>query len=518
LSSFAGNKDLSAAFYPEGGKRDFLARQFVLIVAALLAIQALLWIVAPLFFEGSIRLDVAEGAIDGPEWQLSYLRHPPLSSWLSGLASQAGPFRYAAVYAIGWALASGAFAIVAFFLRRVDRAESGLAALVIGLVSPFATYVPLQINHNITLMFFWAATLATAWSAFETGTLLAWILFGATVGLGLWAKYAILLLAGPLGLVLLLVPAWRARLLSTGPWVAAAIAIILAAPHFIDVLHKGGTTLDFASRVTPATFLVRLGWVGESLLHCLLANAFMCLVAGLIVGFGRLRAAAGAMARPATATRLDWFLAASAIAPVLIVLLAAPWGKRPHYLWMTPFNVSFAALWGRAVSRALAWDDRSARRLLPVYAVFAFLAALGYAAIAEIVPHMLKRPRYVDMDGPALARLAQDYWAQHESGAIPLIVSYGDDRKWPGMQAAGSIVFDMPYRVRALVEADPSMSTWIDVKTLRRRDALVVSVKELHEGDAFLGTPVAQVARFDRPTLRGAKTEPIYFAILPASP
>ena len=132
-------------------------RSFGRVVLALVALQGALWICAPLIFEGSVRLDVAEGAIDGPEWRLSYLRNPPLSTWLTGLASEAGPFRYAAVYAIGWALASAAFAGVAFFLRRVDRREAGLVALVAGLVTPAATYVPIQVNHNITLMAFWSA-------------------------------------------------------------------------------------------------------------------------------------------------------------------------------------------------------------------------------------------------------------------------------------------------------------------------------------------------------------------------
>lgn len=503
---------------PTGGMQDFINRRFYRIVAGLFVLQGLFWILTPLLLEGSIRLDVAEGAMDGPEWRLSYLRHPPMSSWLTGLASQAHAFRYAAVYAIGWALASGAFVIVALFLRRADRAEAGLTAMVAGLVSPFATYVPLQLNHNVTLTFFWAATLSTAWLAFEGGSLLGWVAFGVAVGLGIWAKYALLHLVGPLGLLLLLTPAWRRRLSTPGPWIAAAICIAIVTPHFVDVISAGDTTLDFAARTQDASALVRAGWIGEFLLDSLLCNLFMALVAGLIVGFARLPAAAAAMMRPATAQRLDWFLVAAALGPVLIVVLAAPWGKQPHYLWMSAFNVSFAAFWGRAASRAsLADGDRAARRLLPVYAAFASLAVLGYVAIAEIGPHYWRPLRYVDMDGPALARLAQDYWARHEGGPIPYIVSYGGVRIWPGMQAAGSIVFDLPYRVHALVEAKPAMSSWIDVKDLRRRDALVVSVKALSDGDELLGTPVRDVARFDRPTLRGAKTEPIYFAILPAA-
>src|SRR5258706_2714114 len=107
----------------------------------LILVQGLVWVLLPLIFEGSIRLDVAEGVIGGPEWQLSYFRHPPLSTWLTGLASMTGSARYAAVYLIGQSLALAALALVFVFVRRFDDRPTALLALMMGLASPFATYV-----------------------------------------------------------------------------------------------------------------------------------------------------------------------------------------------------------------------------------------------------------------------------------------------------------------------------------------------------------------------------------------
>ena len=174
----------------------------------LIFIQGLVWVLLPLIFEGSIRLDVAEGVIGGPEWQLSYLRHPPLSTWLTGLASMTGPARYAAGYLIGQLLTLAALALVCVFVRRLDGQPAALLALMMGLASPFTTYVPIQVSHNIGVMPFWMLTLLSAWAAFEGGGVIAWTLFGVSVGLGLWAKYAILLLVGPLGIAFLVVPQW----------------------------------------------------------------------------------------------------------------------------------------------------------------------------------------------------------------------------------------------------------------------------------------------------------------------
>jgi hypothetical protein len=86
------------------------------------------------------------------------------------------------------------------------------------------------------------------------------------------------------------------------------------------------------------------------------------------------------------------------------------------------------------------------------------------------------------------------------------------------MQAAGSIVFDLPYRVRTLVEAAPAMSRWIDVADVKRRGALVVSAKPLHDGDRLLGVALEHVVERPRPMLRGSRSEPIVFAILPPGP
>ncbi len=102
-------------------------RQFAFIAIALVITQGVLWIGAPLLFEGSIRQDVAEGVVDGLEWRLSYPIHPPFSSWLSALASSLGPLRHAAVDAIGFTLASGAFAIVAALLVAGYVAEREIA-------------------------------------------------------------------------------------------------------------------------------------------------------------------------------------------------------------------------------------------------------------------------------------------------------------------------------------------------------------------------------------------------------
>ncbi|THD43168.1 MAG: glycosyltransferase family 39 protein, partial [Bradyrhizobium sp.] len=480
---------------------------------ALIALQLVVWTALGAGFEGSIDNDVAEGVVDGRELRLSYLRHPPLSSWVSGFASTMGPLRYVALFGFALAFASIAFVLCAAFMRRRDGRVAALFALMAGFGSPYATYWPLKFNHNIGVMPFWALTLWAAWNAFEDGALTSWALFGAAVGCGLWAKYAILHLVAPLGLAFLIVPEWRRRLAGPGPWLALAVAAAIVAPQAIDVANRGATTLKWATHATPSGALERAGWMGQFILDAALANLPMALFAWIACGGAALKAAIGSMFARATRSRLDLFLHFAVFGPVLLIALAAPFGIRVFYHWFTPVSISCAAWWGHAVARA-------GLRVLPrrawiAYGIWFLVVIGGYVAQREFWRWQtpLNTGAYAEMDGPALAALAERYWSEHGEGRIPYIVSY--DGKI-GFQAAGSIVFDLPYRVRVLKDGASYNAPWFDLADLRRRGALVIAAGPDVEA-AIDGAPieVRDLTGFDRPVLPGVKTPPrIYFGVI----
>jgi hypothetical protein len=244
-----------------------------------------------------------------------------------------------------------------------------------------------------------------------------------------------------------------------------------------------------------------------------LANAPMALIAWLACGGERLKAAIRAMIAPTTRTRLDLFLHFAVIGPVVLIILAAPFGVRVFYHWLTPVTVGFAAWWGHAAARAglLAMP----RRAWFAFAAWAFVVVVGYVGVREAwrLQSPLSTGAYAEMDGPALAALAERYWAAHSDGPIPYIVSY--DGKI-GFQAAGSIVFDLPYRVRVLEGGDRRNAPWVDVADLRRRGALVVAgnpdLKATIEGEPV---EVRDLTAFARPTLPEVKASPqIYFGVI----
>jgi len=482
---------------------------FHAIAIALFLFQGIVWIGLPLLLNGSILRDVAEGVADGPNWQLSYLRHPPLSSWLSGIASTLGPFRYATIYTFGWLLASGAFLLLGLFLARNDKPEAGLVALLAGFASPFATYIPLNLNHNITVIFFWSLSFGVAWRAFTRGGLGDWLSFGAAVGAGLWAKYALLHLILPLVILFWLVPEWRRQVAKPGPWLAILVCLAIIAPHLADVVSKGATTLQYAVKATPVPLGGRAIRLIVFVLNCAQAQIGMALIA-MAFGGGAVLGKAWRQIRDwRAASRFEQFLGVAAFGPVAIVLFATVLGAEPQFLWQTPFSIGFAAFWGHAAANA--GTAQHTRRLFQVFAAFACLFVITFTGMRELTPLVTRHPHNQDMNGPALAALAQHYWAERHAGPIPFMVSLNHPQ---GFQAAESIAFDLPYRVETLIEGDPTNSPWLDLTPLKRNGALVVMTAPPPAGTAILGVPIENIETFARPMLRSAYPPPILFGEL----
>ncbi len=475
--------------------------------AAQVLIQIVLWAAIAVTFQNSIENDVAEGAVDGPAWQLSYLRHPPLSSWVTGLAEMTGAARYWALYLAALAFACGAFYLVKRFTDRTQGRAAGWVALSGGLVSPYASYWAIKFNHNIGVMPFWALTILAAWAAFETGATLAWAALGAAVGAGLWAKYALLHLVIPLVALFLAKREYRARLTGPGPYVAVVIAILLAAPQFVDVLRKGGTTLIWAVHTTPESPGQRLADMGAFALDAVLANLPFALVAGAACGGRRLAQGVRDMFDRATRSNLDVFLTVAAFGPVLVIEAAGPFGVRLFYHWITAVTVGFAAWWGRAAFR-------SGLRVVPrrawiVYAAGVAATALGFIAVREIAP-ALSPPHgsaYAEMDAAGLDRVVEDYGRAQGLPPFAYIVSL--DGK-AAFQAAGSVEFDSGGRARVFKDADPINAPWLDPADIVRRGALVIgadkpppSVKLGSESVAIESATVV-----NRPLTRGRQPPP----------
>jgi 4-amino-4-deoxy-L-arabinose transferase-like glycosyltransferase len=489
------------------------ATRLSIIVGAFFVLHVITWGCLPALFEGSIRLDVAEHVIQGREWLLTYPKHPPFSTWLVAIAAEFGTARYVMLYLLGQTLAALGLLLAAVLLLRERGAPAAGIAVLIGLASPFLTYVPIQINHNIGVMPFWGLAILAGFIAFERGRTRDWLLFGAAVGFGMWAKYSILHLAISLAVAFFAVPAWRRQILSAGPWLAVGFAAVIIAPHVAVLVGGGGEALGHALRANfrgPAENIKSLfGFVfGAAALL-----AAMGIIPAACAGLEPIRRAVAQSVSLARTDRLTLYLSVALFGPIGIIALSSLFAIRPRVLWLTPIALSAAVWWANTAFIA---RIRLPDRAIGVAGALAVLFAVSYVAWRQMTPFVPAAQPYAEFDGPALARAAEGYWRRHAGGPVPYIVSFASQR---GRQAAGSLAFDMPDRPHVFEDANLRLSPWIDVADLARRGALVVSVRPLTPADLVAGKPIDAMESFPRPTVRPpSRSRTIYFGVVRPQP
>src|SRR5215510_7205161 len=132
---------------------------------AFLALHFIVWTALPPLLYPNLPLDLIEALTYGREWQLGYDKLPPLPWWLIEVLHRLVGFEVA-YYALAQVAVVAAFAVV------------------------------------------WLTARALAGYAFHAGLrrgrLRDWVLLGLAIGLALWAKYFVVVLAIPLALFLLL--------------------------------------------------------------------------------------------------------------------------------------------------------------------------------------------------------------------------------------------------------------------------------------------------------------------------
>jgi len=462
-------------------------------------IHLLVWTIFPTIFEGSIRLDVAEGIIDGPEWQLSYLRHPPISSWLIGLLIYCKPYQYFALYCLAqiFILISLTIILFLFYLQQITVSLWLVVAMY--LLSPFATYIALQFNHNITLLPFWAGVIFTGWFAFDRGKLSDWVLFAISCGLGVWAKYAIFQLIAPIGFLFLCVPHWRRHLLGFGPYVAVFTGLVIIFPHILDVWAKGGTTLSFAFSVEQVTFNQIIYRSSTWLLNTVLYNLFFGFILIFLIGLDRLKVGMSEFVNKCRNSKFDLYIFVCAIGPIVLVLVATFIGKRSHILWLTPMSISFILLWGRIASLAL--SDKVYKPEYKKYFILSLLFLTIYVSNRFTDAKWGTNPLYAEMNAKNLFLLTSSEWSKRFNGHILYIVSFNGQK---GRQAAGSIAFESPLTIHVLEDGSTTNAPWINMSDLLNKGALVVAPLGMPNGAQVNGRIVTDKFHIDRPMERGA--------------
>jgi MFS family permease len=301
---------------------------------------------------------------DHLDW--GYVDHPPFSIAVLAIVRAVFGDSVGAIRVVPALAGAMTVALVGVMARRLGGGRFAQAlSMTAALVAPFYLTLGQYFSMNALDLLSWAIAAHLVLRIVQGGSPRLWLLLGAVLGIGVENKLSVLWLCFGLAVGLLLTP-HRSLLRTRWPWLGAAIAVALAAPHVAWQVVHGWPTLEFVRNATEHK-IVALTPVGflKSQVKGMFILAAPVWMAGLV--FLLLRPGGRA------ARLLGWSYAA------VFVLLAASPAARPVYL--APAYMFLLPAGGVALE---SWIRGPGRWALGAY--IALLAVSGAAAAPFLMP------------------------------------------------------------------------------------------------------------------------------------
>jgi 4-amino-4-deoxy-L-arabinose transferase-like glycosyltransferase len=446
---------------------DWARRGFWLFAS----IHVVVWTVIPLWIQPNPPLDTVEIVAWGHEWQLGYAKHPPLVAWMAEAARLVGGSNGVwPIYLLGQLCVVTAFWAVFKLGCEIAAAPwVGLAAVLVLETTGRYTWMTLEFNHSLVVLPFFALTALFLYRALTNGRLRWWIATGIALGVGLNAKYTILLQGVAIATFLLLHREARRRAAGAGPYLALGVALLLVLPHGLWVIARGFPTISYvAERArsgdgTLGHVLHPLAFLGSQLLA--LEFLFVTLVV-LLAWPLRLRAL------EANHRFTRQYLLAIALGPGLaLVLVSAITGLQLRAAWGMP-------LWSAlGVLLLVCCETRPRGPMLKRAALAAALFGLINIAFALVEgiwgPYLTSRGFRTHFPGQSLAAQVVEIWEKRFN--VPLRLVAGE--RW----LAGNVAFYAPSRPSVLTNGglggsapDEAACPWTSIADVKNRGGVLV--------------------------------------------
>jgi 4-amino-4-deoxy-L-arabinose transferase-like glycosyltransferase len=423
----------------------------------------------------------------------------------------------AAYYALAQAAVIIAFVAVWATARPLVGAKGALVAVLIIDGMHYFSFTAVKFNHDVVQLPFWGLAGYAFHAALKRGRLAHWLLLGFCFGGALWAKYFVVVLAVPYALFLLFDRDARRALKTPGPWLAPIVALAIAAPHIVWLVHNDFLPLGYAEqRAAPVR-----GWYDHVLHPMMFAGSqIFFLLPSFFIASALLwpkpqvpprypppLAGEGSVGVADAFDRRIVTLLAFGPGVALIALIVAS-GRGTYAMWGYPLWL-YLGLWMVLTVQTLLDRDRMARVAVAwglVFAIFAGVFIVNYS----VLPLLDHRYRAVFYPGDTLAAaLTQRF---HDATGTKLRYVVGS--MWDG----GNLAHYSPDQPQVLIDGLPRRATWIDLGDLRKKGAMVVWTggDTAHlpaqfadiAGNAEVGTP------FELPMRRGPGTIRVGWAIL----
>jgi 4-amino-4-deoxy-L-arabinose transferase-like glycosyltransferase len=484
--------------------------------AAFLALHFVIWTALPTLLYANLPLDLIEAMTYGREWQLGYDKLPPLPWWSVEVLHRVFGVD-AAYYALAQVAVLIAFVAVWATARPLVGAVGALVAVLIIDGMHYFQYTAVKFNHDVIQLPFWGLAGYAFHAALKRGRVAHWLLLGFAFGAALWAKYFVVVLAAPYALFLIFDRDARRALATPGPWLALAVALIIAAPHVVWLFQSDFLPFAYAEqRAAPVR-----GWFDHVLRPAVFVGSqiFFTLPSFFIASAllwprpteppphpPPLAGEGGVGVADAFDRRIVTLLA---FGPGLVmILLTAVSGRGTVAMWGYPLWL-YVGLWVVLTLRPVLGRMRLARVVTAWSLVFVLFAAV-FAVNYSVLPLIDHRYRAVFYPGDKLAAaLTQRF---HDLTGTKLRYVVGS--MWDG----GNLAHYSPDQPQVLIDGLPRRAPWIALGDLRKYGAIVVwtggDTTHLPAQFADIAGSAEVGAPFTLPMRRGPGTLQVGWAIL----
>jgi 4-amino-4-deoxy-L-arabinose transferase-like glycosyltransferase len=281
------------------------------------------------------------------ELSWGYFSKPPLIAWVIHVAESVCGSSEACVRAPSPIFYFGTCVLIYLIGRKLYGPVVGLWAallMMFGIALEFSSRI---ISTDVPLLFFWALALWAYVNLLERASWPWAVTLGASIGLGLLTKYAMGYFV--LGMVIVAVfdRSERDLLRNRLIWLAFGIALAIAAPNLIWVLHHDFVTFRNVAAVVQTDSGPRL--------HPLAALEFLAaqfavfgpvVFGAFLLAIARIRSWEGVAA--------NWIMLSFALPPLVIITLVALF-SRAYANWAATGAISATILAAAVLVQARAW-------------------------------------------------------------------------------------------------------------------------------------------------------------------